>query len=67
MSTAATTPAPQARDALDTLAELPVEELRRLAVRLDAEQRVLKSLIRERTRRLERAGELSVVVAEDCR
>jgi hypothetical protein len=39
------------RDALDTLASTPVDELRRLAVRLDEETRIVRSLLRERSRR----------------
>jgi hypothetical protein len=39
------------RDALDMLAFMPVDELRRLAVRLDEEARIVRSLLRQRTRR----------------
>jgi hypothetical protein len=42
------------RVALDALAAVSVEELRRLAVQLDAEQRIVKTLLRERCRRPDR-------------
>jgi hypothetical protein len=51
------------RNALDTLADVPLDELRRLAGQLDAEQRIVKSLIRDRARRPERG--LGIVGAED--
>jgi hypothetical protein len=59
MSVVETVPAsaPEARDALDTLASLPVDDLRRLAVRLDDEARIVQAMLRERTRRPERAPE----------
>jgi hypothetical protein len=68
MSATALSPEPptEGRRALDTLAELPVEELRRLAVRLDDEARIVRAMLRQRTRRPERAAGLSVVAEEDC-
>jgi hypothetical protein len=60
------TTAPELHDALDRLVSLSVEDLRRLAVRLDSEQRVVKSLLRERARRPERAAGLSVLAEKDC-
>jgi hypothetical protein len=47
------------RQAVDTLAAMPLDELRQLAVRLDAEQRIVKTVLRERARRP--AGRLGVV------
>lgn len=49
------------RDAIDRLASLPIADLRRLTVQLDTEQRIVKSLLRERIRSLEQPRELSVV------
>jgi hypothetical protein len=42
------------REALDQLVSAPLDELRRLAQVLESEQKVLKSLIRERARQPER-------------
>jgi hypothetical protein len=53
------------RDALDRLAGVTVAELRRLAVTLDFESKIVKSLLRERTRRPERIAELSIIAAEE--
>lgn len=53
-----------ARDALDRLAHADVAELRHLAVTLDFEAKIVKSLLRERTRRPERARELSIIGGE---
>lgn len=58
-----TEPPVDTRDALDTLASLPVEELRRLAMKLDDESRIVRSVLRERTRRPARG--LSVVAAQE--
>jgi hypothetical protein len=54
------------RDALDRLAGVSVAELRQLALTLDFETKIVKSLLRERTRRPERAAGLSVLAEEDC-
>jgi hypothetical protein len=54
MSPAAATqsePLTHGREALDQLASLPVDELRRLAAVLDDEARIVRALVRERTRR----------------
>jgi hypothetical protein len=45
---------PLTRAALDTLATVSVEELRRLAQQLDGEAKIVKALLRERTRRPDR-------------
>jgi hypothetical protein len=45
---------PTRREALNALANMPVEELRRLAHQLESEQKVIKALLRERTRRPDR-------------
>ncbi|HTU21803.1 MAG TPA: hypothetical protein VMG10_27440 [Gemmataceae bacterium] len=39
------------RTALDTLASMPLDELRRLAARLDDEARIVRGILRERSRR----------------
>jgi hypothetical protein len=59
-------PLTASRDALDALASLPIEGLRRLAVRLDDEARIVRTMLRERSRRPERAAGLSVLAEEDC-
>jgi hypothetical protein len=48
-----------ARHAIDALVSMPVDELRRLAVHLDAEQRIVKTVLRERARRP--TGRLGIV------
>jgi hypothetical protein len=40
--------------------------LRRLAVRLDDEARIVRTMLRERSRRPERAAGFSVLAEEDC-
>jgi len=48
-----------ARQAVDTLAAMPLDELWQLAMHLDAEQRIVKTVLRERARRP--AGRLGIV------
>jgi hypothetical protein len=43
------------REALGELAEMSLDDLRRLAQALDVEQKIIRSLIREKARRPERA------------
>lgn len=50
-----TEPLTASRTALDTLASMPLDDLRRLAARLDDETRIVRGILRERCRRPDRA------------
>lgn len=57
MSNTALQPEPltASRSALASLADMPLDELRRLAARLDDESRIVRGILKERSRRPERA------------